>query len=412
MLKQKLTYNRHIKKHMKLMKTGAFSLLLAGHLSAQGIYNLSPNDGATESLPLDFSVFTNVGWDDNVTPTTIDGNDSAYGSLGIGANYVNVSPQTVIDFNLSLGVLHYFDNIQDPTAKDTYYNVRLPLNISHNVSERLRFATRNYVFYGLEPDYTYGAVNDRSNDEYLFFSTDNSVGYKWTDRLGTYTGFQWNTLDYDSDDNRNDRQNFVLYNQFRYVVSQQTIATLDYRYRWTDVKDGNNSKNQKLLLGFEHRLNPTAVLIARAGAQFRKVDGRSNQTNPTFELSYKQEVNEAFKVRLSGAYEINDYGTSLSDGSNYENSSVFRINAAGDYYLSADLYLTGGVNYINNKYDGGGRPEDTVDVFNIYLGATYQLAHNLSGNLNYNFTTSNDETGALNRDYDRNRIQAGLTYTF
>jgi hypothetical protein len=396
---------------MKLIQAGAVSLLFAGAASAQGVFNVSPNDGVTESLPLEYSVYANIGWDDNVTPTTIQGNDSLYGSIGVGANYVSVTPQTVFDFNLRLGLLHYFDNIQDPTAKDTYYNVRLPFSITHSVSERLRFATRNYVFYGLEPDYAYGAVNDRSNDEYFFFSTDNSVGYKWTERLGTYTGFQWNTLNYDNSDSRNDRDNFILYHQFRYVVSQQTIATLDYRYRWTDVSGGLDSRNQKLLVGAEHRISPTSVLIALVGAQFRKVDGRDNQTDPTFELAYRNEVNEAFKVRLSAAYEINDYGTSLFSGGNFENNRVFRINAAGDYYISPDFYLTGGVNYINNNYYGG-RPEDTVDVFNIYVGANYTLMENLDGNIVYNFTTSNDETGALNRNYDRNRIQAGLVYTF
>jgi hypothetical protein len=399
---------------MKLIKTGAALALTAGTLSAQGIFNVSPNDGVTESIPLEFSVFANVGWDDNVTPTSTlyEGDESLYTSFGVGANYVNITPQTVVDVNLVLGMLYYFDNIEDPEADDTYYSVRLPFSITHSVSERLRFATRNYVFYGLEPDYTYGAVNDRSNEEYFFFSTDNSVGYKWTERLGTYTGFQWNTLDYDGNDSRNDRDNFIAYNQFRYVVSQQTIATLDYRYRWTDVSGGRDTENQKLLLGVEHRFSETSVLIARAGVQYREVDGRDSQTDPTFEIEYRNEVNESFRVRASAAYEINDYGTSLFDGANFENNQVFRINLAGDYYVSPDLYLTGGVNYINNDYYGGNVEDDTVDVFNIYIGATYQIQHNLSGNINYNFTTSNDDTGALNRDYDRNRVQAGLTYTF
>ncbi|MGJ8671723.1 hypothetical protein [Rubritalea sp.] len=397
---------------MKLIKIGAALALTAGTLSAQGVFEVSPNDGVSESIPLEFSAFVNLGWDDNITPTTNSGDESLYTSFGVGANYVNFTPQNVVDVNLLLGMLYYFDNVDDPNAEDTYYTIRLPFSFTHHVSERLRFETSNYLFYGLEPDYNYGVVNDRTNDEYFFFSTDNSVGYKWTERLGTYTGIQWDTLNYDGDDSRNDRQNLVLYNQFRYVVSQQTIATLDYRYRFTDVTDGRDSDNQKVLLGFEHRFSETSVLIARAGVQYRTLEGANSQTDPTFEIEYRNKVNESFQVSASTAYEINDYGTSLVLGDSFENNQVFRINIAGDYYLSPDLFFTGGVNYINNHYYGGTPPSDTVDTFNMYIGATYQIMHNLSGNINYNYTTSDDETGALNRNYDRNRVQTGLTYTF
>ena len=398
---------------MKLIKVCVVSALATGSLAAQGIFDVSPNDGFTESIPLEVTGTVNFGWDDNVTPTVKEnrGDSSSYTSLNVGANYLNIGPQTNIDFNLKLGVLYYLDNIENTDASDTYSDSRVLLNISHNVSERLRFSTRNYVFYGLEPDYNYGAVNDRSNEEYLFLSTDNAVGYKWTDRLGTYTGFKYDQLSYSGSDARNDRKNLTLYNQFRYVLSPQAVGTLDYRYRLADVKGGRDSDNHKLLAGVEYRLSRTAVLIAKAGAQYRKVDGRDAETDPTFEIGYIQRVNEMFRVRANLAYDINDYGTS-SFGNNFENNQAFRISLAGDYQLSQQLRLTGGINYVANEYYGGGRPTDEVDVFNISIGATYEIMHNLAANANYNYTNSSDDGDTLNREYSRNRVQAGLTYTF
>lgn len=396
----------------KLFNACALSALATGSLAAQGIYNVSPNDGVTESIPLEITTTLNFGYDDNITPTVKvnRGDDSSYTSFNVAANYLDIGPQTHIDFNLKLGVLHYLDNIENSNVKDTYSDSRGQLNISHNISERLRVSTRNYLFYGLEPDYNYGVVNDRSNDEYLYFSTDNAVGYKWTERLGTYTGFKFDTLNYDSADSRNDRQNVTLYNQFRYVLNQTAVGTLDYRYNQTDVKGGLDSNSHKLLAGVEYRLNRTAVLIAKAGIQHRSVDTRDSQNDPTFELSYLQRVNEAFRVRSSLAYDVNDYGTSFF-GSNFENNQTLRFSVAGDYHFSSRFFMTSGINYVANEYYGG-RPTDEVDVLNFSIGGTFELMHNLAANLNYNYTNSNDDGDTLSRDYSRNRIQAGLTYTF
>ena len=397
---------------MKLIKVCAVSALATGSLAAQGIYNVSPNDGVTDSLPLEFTGTVNLGWDDNVTPTVKSNRDdsSSYTSLNAAANYLNIDSQTKIDFNLKLGALYYIDNVESSSASDTYSDSKLLLNVAHNVSERLSFSTRNYVFYGLEPDYNYGTVNDRSNDEYLMFSTDNSMNFKWTDRLGTNTGIRYSQLDNSGDSSRSDRKNLSLYNQFRYVLSQQAVSTVDYRYRMTDVNKGLDSDNHKVLVGVDYRLNKTATIVAKIGAQYRKVDGRDSETDPTFEIGYMQRVNKMFRVRANLAYDINDYGTS-SSGANFENNQAFRLSLAGDYQLSQKLYLTGGVNYVANDYYGG-RAEDEVDVFNISIGATYNILDNLAANVNYNYTDSSDDGDTLSRDYDRNRVQAGLTYTF
>ena len=397
---------------MKLIKVCALSALASGSLAAQGIFNVSPNDGVTEDIPLEFNGTVNFGWDDNVTPsvTANRGDSSSYTSLNVGSTYLKLDSQTRVDFNLKLGVLYYLDNIANSNAKDTYSDSKLILNVSHNLNERLSLATRNYVFYGLEPDYNYGAVNDRSNDEYLFFSTDNSVGYKWTDRLGTYTGVRYSQLVNDGQSANSDRKNLSLYNQFRYVLSPQAISTLDYRYEAVDVKNSLDSQNHKLLGGIDYRINKTATLVAKVGVQFRKVDTRESQTDPTFEIGYMQRMNEMFRVRANVAYDVNDYGTS-SSVSSFENNQALRISLAGDYTLSQKVYLTGGINYVSNDYYGG-PDSDEVKVLNLSLGATYKMMDNLAANVNYNYTNSSDDGDTLGRDYDRNRVQAGLTYTF
>lgn len=398
---------------MKITNICAASLLSAGSLAAQGVFNISPNDDVTESLPLEYSLSANIGWDDNVTPTSpaFRDDDVLYSSAKLGANYVTRGPQTNLDFNLGLGAIYYIDTPANAATDDSFFNFNGQFNVSHSVSEQLRLTSRNHAFYGLEPDYTYGVVNSRSNEEYVFFTTDNSVGYKWTSRFATYSGVKYDHLAFDGSDSRSDRSTVTLYNQFRYVLSNQTVGTVDYRYGMTDVDSGLDTENQKVLAGLEHRLSDTAMLIAKAGAQFRSVDTRSDSTDPTFELSYIQRVNETFRVRLGASYEINDYGTSAS-GLAFEDNKALRISAAGDYHLSSQVHLTAGVNQISNEYSGSALATDEVDVLNVHIGATYKGECGATYNVTFNHTTSDDAGDTLSRDYDRNRLQAGVTFTF
>lgn len=389
-------------------------MLTVGSVYAQGIYNLTPYDTEPEAIPLEFTGSIDFGWDDNVTPTTLTNRDdsSSFLKASLESVYSQRSPQTHVDFSASVGALYYIDNIDASNADDTYYDARLDFDIAHDVSERVRLTTRNYVFYGLEPDYSFGAVNDRTNDEYFFFSTDNAIGYEWNPRLGSYTGVKFDTLAYSNDTDRNDRENFELYHQQRYVVSQQTTATLGYRLRFSEVDSGLDSDNHFVTIGAEHRISPTAVVVGSVGVQIREVDNRDSQSEPTFSLSYVNRVNEQFALRGSASYEINDYSTSFSEASTFEDNQTFRLTVYADYYVTPDFYFTGGINYINEDFTGDLLPDDDVQVLNLTIGATYKIQENLVANVNYNYTDSSDDGDTLARDYDRNRVQAGLSFKF
>jgi len=402
---------------MKLSTISAFSLLAAGAASAQGIFNIVPNDDATESLPLKYSVSATLGYDDNVTPTRT-GSDqtSTFGRLDLGVDYVNITPQTNFNLNASVGIRHYFDDVDD--VSESQGNGRIALNIAHRVSERLRLVTRNYVNYGLEADYRYDAPGDGSLEEFLFISTDNAIGYKWTDRLATYSGVRYDSISYE-DDFRNDVTNLTFYNQFRYIGSPSTVYTLDYRYRLGDVDGGRDSDNHFVLLGIEKRISETAVFLAKAGAQFRDVDGGESSTSPFVELGYRSKVNEQFNVRANLRYGVEDYGTVFSNALGttiFDTSQTLRIGIAADYNLSPTVILTGGVNYIHTDFEDGtfnnvSTGDNDLDLINLYVGVTYRINTALSANATYNYTdSSSDET--LSRDYDRSRFQLGLTYQF
>jgi hypothetical protein len=403
-------------------------LIAAGSASAQGLYYVGQE--AQESLPLKWVVGLNAIYDDNVNPGSFDaaGNPVSDSSFGVnpyvGASFVSMTPQTTWDVYARLGLIYYFDapNGMD----DANSQSRLGVNLTHRFSERLRFVSRNFVSYELEPDYSYGYASSRATGEYFYWQTDNSLGYRWTERVATYTGFTLSGTTYPDIDN-NDRFTWELYNQFRYQYSPQTVLTLDYRYGQT-MGDGlsSDSTNQYLLGGVEHRFSPNTIGIVRAGAQFRDVDAGANTTSPYVEFALNSQVNDQFRVRSFARYGIESYDTvqvldTNNDGftdttAEYDDRRTLRFGLAGDYAFSPMFSVFGGVDYIPTRYDeprtisGGTAPELDEDVINAYIGFSYKFNDYLTGTASYNYTNSSSDL--FGRDYDRNRVSVGVSAEF
>jgi hypothetical protein len=363
-----------------------------------------------------------VIWDDNTTPGGVfDGDETFSINPYVGFSFVSVSPQTTLDVYARLGVIYYLDEPNAIGSDDTFGQARVGVNLTHRFNERLRFTSRNFLSYELEPDYSYGFASNRQIGEYLYWQTDNSVGYRWTQRFATYTGFQLTGLDYDNVANA-DRFTWTVYNQFRYQLSPQSVLTASYRYSETD-SDGvaSDSTNQYLLVGLEHRFSPNTILILNTGAQLRDVEGATgnNSTNPYLELALRSQVNTQFSVRGFVRYGVEDYDSvvGLPALVEYDERLTLRVGVSGEYQISPSLSLFGGVNLITTSYESGnfiigGAPAPDADetLINAYIGASLKLTEYLYGTLTYNFTTSDSDVA--NRDYDRNRVSVGLRAEF
>lgn len=399
-----------------------------GVVAAQGLYDLAPNTEAKESSPLKWNAGLEVGIDDNVTPTVLPGaagfeDDVAFLRAYVGTTLVSITPQTTWDVFARVGGIYYIDSPAAVGSDDIFGQARFSANWAHRVSERLRFSSRNYVAYELEPDYSYGLTTDRLIDEYLHYQTDNAVGYRWSERFGTYTGFKIRGLDYSSASSSNDRTVSSIYNQFRYRATEQTNFTLDYRYSWTDASGtAADSTNHYILLGVEHRFSPNSVLAAKAGVQMRDVDNGTDGDNPFAEIALRTRVNEAFSLRVFSRYSVEDYGTSFV-ASTYDTNTTFRLGVSADYVISPQLTLHGGINYIMTDMEdgrlvpGGAAIADLdQDLINLYLGFSFKVNDGLYLTGSYNWTDSDSSGGigpnAASRTYERNRASLGVRVEF
>jgi Putative beta-barrel porin 2 len=399
----------------------AFPVLLAGAASAQeGLYSVGAD--AQDSIPLKWVVGVSGIYDDNVNSGSGGLEEDSFAiNPSLGLSFVSISPQTTWDVFVSLGLVYYLD--APSTTDDLNNQSRIGVNLTHRFSERLRFVSRNFISYEMEPDYAYGYASARTTGEYFYWSTDNSVGYRWSERVGTYTGLVISGTTY-ADVNDNDRLNWQAYNQFRYQLSPQTVLTQDYRYGQTSG-DGNSSDSDEhyLLVGVEHRFSPSTIGILQTGAQFRSVDDGDSNTSPYLEASFRTQMNEQFSIRSFARYGMEYYDTVqlLPIGSvEYDDKTTFRLGVTAEYLISPKLSLFGGVDYIPTSFQDGRAlppllpgtpvPDSDEDLINAHIGLSLRFTDFVTGSLTYNFTSSSSDI--VYRDYDRNRISLGVSAEF
>lgn len=391
----------------------ALGMASAASLTAQSLFDLAPADEASESIPLSWTFSAGVGYDDNATPISFD-QDSSYGTASIGASLLSVAPQTRLEFFANVGVIHYFDDldIAGQSIDQSTATYGFGLNWTREISERLRFSSRNYATHELEPNRASGIGGLNQVGAYARMGTDNSIGYRWSERLGTYTGISYSDLSYD-DFSGNDVEITTFYNDFRYQLSPQTVATLTYRYSESDLSVVADSTNQYILAGLEHRFSPTTIGVLRAGAQLRDVDGGSSTTSPNLEASLKTRVNSQLSLNAYARYTNEDYVRRLANAI-YDDAETLRLGVSASYALSPRFAINTGVNYNDIGYDGlrngAGLASPSEDIFNYYLGFSMSLTDTVSLSGNWSYEDFGSDVGG--REYDRNRLSLGVSAQF
>ncbi len=423
-------------------------ILSGGFLAAQGLYNIMPfDDEPLETLPLKWTVAGSVGYDTNPIPRFsevpgVDTDSSGYISGFVQANYARKTPQTTWDFWGRAGVTYYFKEpeqtfnlpggeLRQRVDDQVFSSLRGGVNLIHRFTERVRFRSMNYVTYENEPDFDYGLGTDRRQGPYTAYSTDNSVGYRWTPRFGTNTGFRINGVHYHWDDfDRSDYIRYLIYNQFRYRVAPTTVWTSSIRYGAVNNDGFRDASSWFFLVGAEHQVSPTTVAVARVGAQYFQPDNGSDSWSPYVEGMIRSQLSERFSVRgfLRYGLEGNNPGVTtdvmltpfgvLTTRAVYDERHTFRTGLQGSFVVSPKLTLFGGGAYVHLKYDDllsaagpEAAPGDLSEwLLNLNVGGSYEINRNLYVTASYNFDHGGSDS--IVNEFDRHRVQVGMQATF
>ena len=403
----------------KQFTVAAMSLISIGSASAQSLFDLAPSNDDSEPLPLTWTAGASVGFDDNAVPFFPgDDQSSLYGSAYVGASFLSRTPATTTEFFARLGIVHYFEDIDvgGQSVDQSSEVAGFGLNWTNRISDRLRFVSRNTLNKQREPDYAQGFQGSATGD-YLRWSTDHAVGYRWSERLATYTGVRYDDVSYDDLDGF-DRSFVMLYNDFRYQLSPQTVATFTYRLSEVDGGVESDSSNNYFLVGLEHRFSPNTLGVIKAGVQNRDVDGGDDTSKPYVEASLRSQVNEQLTIRSYIRYGVEDYARRIIVAGlppiPFEGAETLRLGLTGSYGVSEELSLSAGVNYVSLGYVDSfvaGLPDVDEDSLNLSVGFRLELSDTMWLNGSYNFETLSSDIGSI-REYDRNRINLGINTTF
>lgn len=405
----------------RLLPTCLLSTIMAASASAQGLYQAS--NAEEEPLPLKWVLGTNLIYDDNVASS--ENAESSFGfnpSLGLG--FTRTTAQTSWDVNGRLGLIYYPDppKIGSEEIDAISNQSRVGANLSHRFNERLRFSSQNMASREKEPDYSYGIASSHLGGEYVSLTTDNSFGYRWSERFGSFSGLKLWQISYpgaDKDKQDNDHFTWELHNQIRYQLNPQSVLTGDYRYaELTANGNASDATDQYLLAGNEYRFSPTLIGFIKGGVQLHDVTGGDSTTNPYLEVSGNGQISKQFNLKTFIRYSAESEGL-VRYPVKYSDHRTLRVGVAGEYSISPLLTLMSGLDYIPGSYQGayripGAPVSDLSDqdetLLNSYLSLVVKFNDFLSGVASYNFT---DNTSDFNgQDYTRNRISVGLNATF
>jgi hypothetical protein len=387
-------------------------------LRAQGSYVGSPanfplfrpstdlGEGIYTDLPLRISVFTAVGYDDNIFAQHSNRTGSGFteASLDIASHIGN--ERTRLDANLGAGLDFYWNR----AGRSVDPNISLTLSFSHQVNPRMSIVFTDYLSYAAQPNLQLGvgAANQVAN--YFYTSNTLSVGYQWTPRFSTVTSYTANVLYYDRPsigDSLNRLENLVG-QQFRFLVLPTITAVAEYRFGYIDYfsNSGLNSYSNFALGGADLTLSRRLTFGFRAGAEFRHYERAQRGQEQDLAYPYA-ECTLAYQYQPGSYLEwYNRYGLEESDlGIGYRRT--YRTGLKVSHVVGARLRLIGAVYYSYNDYVN---PSFTENVLDLNIGLTYQINRAFALSAGYIF--ERDFSQLVTRDYYRNRAYIGLLFAF
>jgi hypothetical protein len=370
-------------------------------------------------FPLKFSIFGSIGYDDNVDASSDDRQGSFYNTFGLNIATNMGDERTRLIGSLFLGAEYYWDR---PGSDSVDPNTTLNLTFTHSFTQRLVLEISAFLTYQLQSSEEIGVGTPEIVGRYVFSNTRFSLGYQWTQRFSTVTSYTLGGYFYEESlvaDEQN-RLEHLFAQEFRLQLLPTISAVADYRFGYIDYFDAElDSLSHYGLLGADVTLSPRLRFILRAGAEFRDFVGtaytQSSAVYPYFEstLTYQFGPNSflqwlsRYSIEEGNAAET-DVGRTADFPQTAEFRRTFRTGLQASHKFSQRFQGAAGVYYSNNDYDG--TPSFTENIVELNVGLSYQLTRALGLNASYTFTNVSSEMAG--RDYYRNRVTLGATFTF
>jgi len=371
--------------------------------------------GNFSHFPFRLSASVRGGYDDNVTTSKIDPQDSFFTNAGVLLNYDFGSPRTQMSLQAGAGVTYYWDHIQNAGVDNNDYdiNTNLSFSLTYKATPRLTLSTVDYVTYQTEPDFALAQGINRRSGNFFYTQDKGTVIYLWAPRFSTATSYTLGALRYDESSIAffEDRIENTFGNEFRFLLWPTTTLVGEYRFQIVSYESINrDSTTNFALAGFDHNFNPRLNMSFRGGAEFRDYDVGASRSSPYFESTVNYAVGKQTSVSWTARYAIEEPDILLNPsretfrtGLQAKHDFTPRISGSlGAYYEHDDFQGINTVSVISPAFT-----EESVDVA---LSLRYTLNHYFGIEAGYNHTEVWSDV--VLREYSRNRYWAGLNLIF
>jgi hypothetical protein len=379
----------------------AVAVSSAGAKDGMFIPTENAGSGNFEKRPYRFTLSLNHGYDDNIYTTNDDKQGSFFTSASVGVSLALSDGRTSLRAALNAGGSYYYD-------RDEEFDPDIALNVdfSHVFSSKLRLDITSYLAYQSEPDFAIGFAQNRRNGNYFYGNVGFNLTQAFTRRFSAVYGYNVAGVVYDEEliASIEDRieQTFSL--QLRYLVRPTVSLVGEYRFSVVSYDAANrDSTSNFALAGVDFTLNRRLTASFRAGAQFRDSDDAGKETSPFVESTLSYAYGSGSSIQW-----LNRYGFEESDLGEGSSRKTYRTGLTVNHRIASRVTANAGVYYTTSEYDSAfSNEEQTLD---LNLGVVYAVNRVLSLQTGYTYTHlySDEEL----REYDRNRVYAGVTLTF
>lgn len=378
--------------------------------------------GWMPAIPIQITTGVDFGYDDHVIGSNAAGDSSGPGSLFATENlvltYNRPGEQTEVSLVAVGGFTQYFEANTDD--KD----LNLTASLAHNFTTRLSFYASIYGAYQTEPNFqsNIGPTNVRAPH---FDTTDVfSLSYRWLPRLSSVTSYTFERVKYESSTPTTtavglaqDRFQNTLGESLQFSLTSRTRLTGAYRFEVInyDNAPARDATIHFALAGVDHHLTEHLSIDLLGGPSFRffKTDGNTIDPYAEVRISYQ-----------GGNHSLNwitTYGTEQPTDTLAAGSTTLRTGLNLAYNLTSRINLRGGANYYHedNQAGTGGPVVNTStgsqDGLQFTLGLRYTINRQFALHADYEYTNQSSSGGTSSggtSGYSRNRVFAGVTYTY
>lgn len=231
----------------------------------------------------------------------------------------------------------------------------------------------------------------------------------------------------------NDRLEHLFLINLRWQVQPETTGVIGYNFGMKDYTsdeiiglyginpvyaETRNSRSHYLYAGVDHNFSRELSLSVRLGAQ--DADFYNDPTSNTditpygdISLAYSYRAGSSLRVGITHMRSHTDViaiDSSVTENALTSDQETTVVYANLTHAFTPKLRGMLSASWQDGTYDGGIYDSQGEQFIGLSAGLSYRFTRHLSGDASYSFTTLKADVPG--RDYDRNRINLGVTATY